>query len=117
MYWAPSSAQVSGQLSLPDARRTIVSGADHVTDRIARLGGYGARDSETASCTDAASGLVCALTDALARPPGDITAPTAVIAHTIKGKGISFMEDDNNWHYRVPTDAEVIQAKGELGLL
>jgi transketolase len=34
--------------------------------------------------------------------------PKAVVAHTIKGKGISFMEDDNNWHYRIPTAEEVI---------
>ena len=40
--------------------------------------------------------------------------PTAIIAHTIKGKGISFMEDDNNWHYRIPTEEEVQQAKKEL---
>jgi transketolase len=43
--------------------------------------------------------------------------PTAVIAHTVKGKGISFMEDDNNWHYRIPNEEEVILAKKELGLL
>jgi transketolase len=42
--------------------------------------------------------------------------PTAIIAHTIKGKGVSFMEDDNNWHYRIPTAAEVIEAKRELGV-
>lgn len=30
--------------------------------------------------------------------------PTAVIAHTIKGKGISFMEQDILWHYRFPHD-------------
>ena len=41
--------------------------------------------------------------------------PVAVIAHTVKGKGISFMEDDNNWHYRIPTADEVIAAKKELG--
>ena len=40
--------------------------------------------------------------------------PTAIIAKTIKGKGISFMEDDNNWHYRIPTREEVILAKREL---
>lgn len=40
--------------------------------------------------------------------------PLAVIAHTIKGKGISFMEDDNNWHYRIPTAEEVELAKKEL---
>jgi transketolase len=40
--------------------------------------------------------------------------PTAIVAHTIKGKGVSFMEDDNNWHYRIPTADEVKQAKREL---
>ncbi|MBP6917386.1 MAG: transketolase [Legionellaceae bacterium] len=42
--------------------------------------------------------------------------PTAIIAHTIKGKGISFMEDDNNWHYRIPTAEEVSLAKQELSI-
>jgi transketolase len=42
--------------------------------------------------------------------------PHAVIAHTVKGKGISFMEDDNNWHYRIPTAQEVLDAKLELGV-
>lgn len=40
--------------------------------------------------------------------------PTAIIAKTIKGKGISFMENDNNWHYRIPSSEEVILAKREL---
>ena len=40
--------------------------------------------------------------------------PTAIIAKTTKGKGISFMENDNNWHYRIPTSEEVILAKREL---
>ncbi len=40
--------------------------------------------------------------------------PTAIIAHTIKGKGVSFMEDDNNWHYRIPNDAELASAKLQL---
>ena len=43
--------------------------------------------------------------------------PTAIIAHTIKGRGVSFMEDDNNWHYRIPTLAEVKAAEQELGLV
>jgi transketolase len=42
--------------------------------------------------------------------------PTAIVAHTVKGKGVSFMEDDNNWHYRVPTADEVAAAFAELGL-
>lgn len=43
--------------------------------------------------------------------------PTMIVAHTVKGRGISFMEDDNNWHYRIPTSEEVILAKKELGVL
>lgn len=42
--------------------------------------------------------------------------PTAIIAHTVKGKGVSFMEDDNNWHYRIPTEEEVAKSKLELGI-
>ena len=41
--------------------------------------------------------------------------PKMIIAYTIKGKGVSFMEDDNNWHYRVPTMEEMQRAKVELG--
>ena len=44
------------------------------------------------------------------------TKPTAIIAHTVKGKGVSFMQDDNNWHYRIPTADEVRMAKLELGV-
>jgi transketolase len=44
------------------------------------------------------------------------TKPTAIIAHTVKGKGVSFMQDDNNWHYRIPTADEVKLAKLELGI-
>lgn len=42
--------------------------------------------------------------------------PLAIIAHTIKGKGVSFMEDDNNWHYRSPNAEELKQAALELGI-
>ena len=38
---------------------------------------------------------------------GVTRVPVAVIANTIKGKGVAFMEDDNNWHYRIPDAAEV----------
>jgi transketolase len=44
------------------------------------------------------------------------TKPTAIIAHTVKGKGVLFMQDDNNWHYRIPTADEVRIAKLELGV-
>jgi transketolase len=59
--------------------------------------------------------------DALARVvtklPDGSGKPVAVIADTVKGKGVSFMEDDNNWHYRIPTEDEVAAAHRELGLV
>lgn len=42
--------------------------------------------------------------------------PKVIIANTVKGRGVSFMEDDNNWHYRIPTADEVEAAAVELGL-
>ena len=48
--------------------------------------------------------------------PDSSGRPIAIIAHTVKGKGVSFMEDDNNWHYRIPTKEEVLAAKQELGV-
>ena len=41
--------------------------------------------------------------------------PSMIIANTVKGKGVSFMEDDNNWHYRTPNQSEMSQALLELG--
>ena len=58
-----------------------------------------------------------AIVEAITPVPQDAAeAPSCVIAHTVKGKGVSFMEDDNNWHYRIPTAAEVAAARQELGL-
>lgn len=41
--------------------------------------------------------------------------PQAIIAKTIKGKGVSFMIGDNTWHKRVYTDTEYEMAMRELG--
>lgn len=59
---------------------------------------------------------VVALAEALSSLPAEAGKPTALIANTVKGKGVSFMEDDNNWHYRSPKADEVEQARKELGL-
>jgi transketolase len=50
---------------------------------------------------------IAALVRELTRETADVGKPKAIIAHTIKGKGVPFMEDDNNWHYRVPTAEEL----------
>ena len=41
--------------------------------------------------------------------------PTVIIAHTIKGKGVSFMEDNYAWHGAAPNDEQYEQAMKELG--
>jgi transketolase len=57
------------------------------------------------------------LVDLLSRVPDGSGRPVAIIANTVKGKGVSFMEDNNDWHYRPPTDADLQNARKELGLL
>lgn len=42
--------------------------------------------------------------------------PLAIIAHTLKGKGISFMETSVGWHHRVPKGDQLAQARRELDL-
>ena len=56
-----------------------------------------------------------ALVEIFSNFPDGSEKPVAVISHTVKGKGVSFMEDDNNWHYRIPNEQEVQKARMELG--
>jgi transketolase len=58
-----------------------------------------------------------ALVQAFRNVPDGTGKPMAIVAHTVKGKGVSFMEDDNNWHYRIPKEDELRKAKLELGLV
>ena len=53
------------------------------------------------------------LTAALREPP-PAGKPLCIIANTIKGKGVSYMEDVAKWHHGVPTDAEFTTAMKEL---
>lgn len=55
-----------------------------------------------------------ALIHALQPNATDSSQPTAIIAHTIKGKGVSFMEGDYLWHARPLTDAQRDAAMAEL---
>ena len=40
--------------------------------------------------------------------------PLIIIANTIKGKGVSFMENKVSWHYKSPNDVELFKALKEL---
>jgi transketolase len=49
--------------------------------------------------------------DAIPFEPG---RPSCLIARTVKGRGVSFMQDKAGWHHRVPTEEEVTAALAEL---
>ena len=56
-----------------------------------------------------------ALLDVLSAAPLEPGKPTCVIAHTVKGKGVSFMENRAEWHHKVPSREQLASALRELG--
>lgn len=77
-------------------------------DLPAKLTAFGFDLIELADGNDAA-----AVAEALARPvvPGK---PRCILAHTTKGKGISFMENQVGWHGKAPSEEQRAQALKEL---
>lgn len=59
---------------------------------------------------------VAALREALVAARDFIGAPVVVVAHTIKGKGVSFMEGDAGWHGKAPSKDQTEKALAELSL-
>jgi transketolase len=55
------------------------------------------------------------LVDAFDTLPFDPGKPSIIIAHTVKGKGVSFMEDLLSWHYSSPSDQQLQLALAEIG--
>jgi transketolase len=58
---------------------------------------------------------VDAVHSTLSSVPFELGRPSAVIANTVKGKGVSFMENDVAWHYRHADPSELERALAELG--
>ena len=56
-----------------------------------------------------------ALADALDGAPWKAGKPSIVVAHTVKGKGVSFMEGEVAWHYRTPPPELLARALAEVG--
>ena len=54
------------------------------------------------------------IADAFAKARQTKGVPTAIIAHTIKGKGVSFMENQAGWHGKAPNDEEFAVALADL---
>lgn len=57
-----------------------------------------------------------ALVELFEQLPFETGKPNLVLAHTIKGKGVSFIENSHKWHHRVPSDEEYDTALQELDL-
>lgn len=55
-----------------------------------------------------------ALKNVFEKIPFETGKPNLVIAHTVKGKGVSYMENKANWHHGVPTPEQFDQAMQEL---
>ncbi len=55
-----------------------------------------------------------ALIDVFRSTPFEPNKPSLVLAHTIKGKGVSFAENQAGWHHHVPTEHELQAALAEL---
>jgi transketolase len=56
-----------------------------------------------------------ALLERFARLPFEHGKPSCLIAHTVKGKGVSFAENQPAWHHGVPTREQLEAAAAELG--
>ena len=57
---------------------------------------------------------IAAIINAVAQARKVDDRPTVIIAHTVAGKGVSFMEDKSEWHARAPNKEEAKLALGEL---
>lgn len=82
-----------------------VSGLEPLTEKFKSFG-YSVREVDGNSPVD----LVRTFQEA----PFEKGKPSLVIAHTVKGSGVSFMENVVGWHHRVPSDEEFARAMAEL---
>ena len=55
-----------------------------------------------------------AIQHAYGEVPFEVGKPSCIVAHTVKGKGVGFMEDKLLWHYRAPRGELMDQALAEL---
>ena len=66
------------------------------------------------SCTEVNGHHFTELLSALGRVPFQADKPSVIIAHTVKGKGISVMENNIYWHYHCPSESEYALFLDEL---
>ena len=71
-----------------------------------RAFGYAVRTADGNNIAD--------LVDMMEQLPFETGKPSLILARTVKGKGVSFIEDVASWHHRVPTGDEYAMAMAEL---
>ena len=109
---AASHFKLDNLITIIDRNRLQISG---YTEDVMALGNlaerYEAYGWNTLECDgNNISGII----ETLSSVKTDSGKPTSVIAHTIKGKGVSFIENRASWHHRVPTKEELNAAISEL---
>lgn len=82
-----------------------VTGLEPLADKFAAFG-YAVRHVD--------GNDIPALVEVLEATPFEQGKPSLILAHTVKGSGVSFMENQVNWHHHVPTDDELERALAEL---
>ena len=109
---AAAHYRLDNLLAIVDRNRLQISGSTedvmHHDDLAARFSAFG---WNTITIDGNNIDAVLEAFEAARRTAG---VPTVVIAETVKGKGVSFMENKAAWHHRVPTADEYEQAKKEL---
>lgn len=91
--------------SLSSVQHTL--GLEPLSDKL-RAFGWSVREADGHNCN--------LLNQHLGSVPWEAGKPSLLIAHTIKGKGVSFMENKVEWHYRSPNPEQLAQALAELGV-
>jgi transketolase len=82
-----------------------VTGVENVKQKLDAFG-YAVREVDGNDIADLAT--------VLDQVPFQTGKPNLILAHTTKGKGISFIENQVGWHHHVPTDEEFVIAMNEL---
>jgi transketolase len=87
------------------------------TDKIIRMDPLGAKWEAFGFAVVEVDGHdPAALLECFGKLPLEQGKPTCIVANTIKGKGVSFAENQPAWHHGVPTSEQLVQAAAELGV-
>jgi transketolase len=88
---------------------------DGATEEVLSLGNIAAKFAAFGFSTQEIDGHdILAIKDALTKAAAYREGPVAIIAHTVKGKGISFMENQCGWHGKAPSEELCDKALAEL---